>query len=230
MAVHRINLSAVIIPALVIFMSGQAGNTNNSISDTDPVIQYYLDQTGKIFGEHYLFGQNIKYSVEMRAIYEQTDYRGEMQKLDTAVYRMYCDGSRRDSTVIIDSAGAKENSLPETFDFPRPWNKDYQYYFYPNDTGAGLLAIGFVEKKADSTAPITGFININRDDFYLIDIFYHDPSPQGLFRRSERLHFRRLTDYIILDFYSIQIIERNLLGWRYFSCEFEFIEYQLNSD
>jgi len=207
-----------------------AGESGKVVSELDPTMKYYLDNTDKVFRDKYIFKTNARFSFEVRSIYQKTDYRGETQEIDTAIYKIFFTGDVRDSLTVLDSAGLTENIFPDMIELIEPWKGGYNFYFFPRDTGSGRLAIGFSETGETGPGQATGFFNINRDNFYLEDMIYHNPTPDNSYRLSLRYGFGRMGDYLIPGKYIIQIIKKDFFGWRYFSHSLEFMKIQIDSN
>lgn len=194
--------------------------------ELDATMQFYLDNTSYVFQQNYLFDRDTSFSFNLRSIYQETDYRGEIKKTDTALFAYYITNGKMDSMIVIDSAGIEKNGQPEDFTPFLPWKDKFDYYFYPNDTGSGRMAIGFESPLEDSTRLQSGLMNINRDNFTLMSVFLHDRSIDGKSRQSYDYHFDRVDGIIrptSFEFYSVKIA---LLGRQYSRQILEFVDYR----
>lgn len=149
-------------------------------SSDSTVIAYYHENIAAFLAEYYLANTDLSYSYTVTSIYIKTDYRGEIKRADTAIYTIRHNPVTGDTSVVVDSAGLDENVPPTSLQpyFPEPeW---YHFYFYPNDTGAGSLALGFDPDSSDSGAHPAGHITFDRNTY----------APQTL-----SLHYRNYIDY-----------------------------------
>jgi len=213
-------MSKVVFVVILSFLIAAEANTQD-----EPIIDFYLSQLDSTFQSEYIFVSDANFSVEVQSIMIKTDYRGEIDKVDTAIYKVYYSGEI-DSVSIIDSAlTLDENILPEKFFFNPPWYEENIFFFYPNDTGGAILAIGFRPDSAFSDTVVTGFLNMDRYDYKLKSIFMHDPDPEEYDNISHVFYFGPRDDYQIILSYEIQGLKQALLGKLFFKQKFEFTKY-----
>ncbi|MEW5923958.1 MAG: hypothetical protein AB1746_08230 [Candidatus Zixiibacteriota bacterium] len=195
--------------------------------ELDATMQFYLDNTSYVFQQNYLFGKDTSFTFNLRSIYQETDYRGDIKKIDTAVFMYVINNGKIDSMVVVDSVSIDKNKPAEEFMPFLPWKEKFDYYFYPNDTGSGRMAIGFESPLEDSTRVESGLMNIDRDSFSLLSIFMHSRGMDGKSRMSYDYHFERIDGIIrpvSFEFYSVKIA---LLGRQYTRQILEFIDYRM---
>lgn len=200
---------------------------STAYAQEDPVMKFYLNKLDSSFQDEYIFVSDAVFDVSVRSIFQETDYRGKAKGTDTAVYRIYYTNEQIDSFTVIDSAGEKDNKLPDRFFFVPPWYQDYDFYFFPNDTGAGALAIGF---QPDSTQPdtlTTGMLMVDRDTYKLKSIMLYDPTPENVSRLSEIYEFGPRGKYQILLNYEKHMVNTAFLGKKYTNQKFEFFDYNI---
>jgi len=164
-----------------------ASSLNAQNSETDPVIHFYLDKSDSLLKEQYIFNSDVAFSVILISILQKTDYHGELEDIDTASFKVYYNNGLIDSFFILDSASMSENNLPESLDFILPRLLDDSYfYFFPNDTGAGKLAIGFELVDTISNVIYSGLINLDRDSFRPLLLMHFDQNPEDFNRFNAR--------------------------------------------
>jgi len=195
--------------------------------ERDATMQFYLDNTAFVFDQNYLFNSDRLFSLKIRSIFEQTDYRGELKKTDTALYTGYFTGDRLDSITIIDSASSGENTPPNSYAPFLPWDETLDFYFYPNDTGAGRLAIGYESPASETTIVLSGFININRDDYVTQGIFRHSRDEEGMKRLSDVYLFERVDKIIRPTRFEKYRVKMAFLGHQYTRHIYEFFDYNI---
>ena len=193
----------------------------------DATMQFYLDNTAYVFNQNFIFNKEADFSFKVRSILEKTDYRGKLEKIDTAVYHIYVTSGVVDSMNVIDSASQSENIPPDSFAPFLPWEeKSFSYYFYPNDTGAGRLAIGYETPGGDTTDNRSGFMNVDRDNFTLISVFLHSRNEEGFRRLSRVYSFERSEGVIRPLKYEQYRVRIAFMGHSYTRLYAEFFDYQ----
>jgi hypothetical protein len=129
--------------------------------------------------------------------------------------------------VSLDSIDNEKIAIPGDFDLVLPWQKEDSLYFFPNDTGAGMLAIGFESIDTISENDYTGFVNINRDNFVIKSLITHDQNPQNYDRLSYVYDFGTSGGYIVLDKMEMQGIIGRFFGNKYLRHIFYLNDYRL---
>jgi hypothetical protein len=191
------------------------------------VMHYYLTKLDSVFSASYIFNTGIPFSFHIRSIMELTNHRGELQGVDTADCEIFFGVNGKDSVLIIDSARMEENKLPDSFQFLQPWRENNSFYFYPNDTGSGRMAIGFEPRPHKDECLPTGFFNMERDGFNVLSLFLYYPEPEDFERLSATFTYDRPGQFLFLRRIVIQGIKAALLGRRYSRQSLEFYNYQL---
>jgi len=201
-------------------------NTHSQESpEIDPVIEYYLEGIDSSFAHRYLFNTDYKFEFSVKSILTRTNYRGVVQSIDTAAYRLYFNGGTIDSFNVLDSADDEQNTFPDSFSFFKPWKQSGEFYFFPNDTGAGNLAIGFEPEEYKSEMNPTGMIIFDRDTFLMQNVLLHFINPSEFDRLSQSFTFEYVFPYLILREYKKQGVESGFFAKRYSSQIFEFYDY-----
>jgi hypothetical protein len=193
----------------------------------DPVMDYYLDGLDSVFQNEYIFIADTSFTVDVQAVFEKTNYRGKISEIDSAVYRLYYAGGQIDSVDIIDSLRNERSVFPEEFIFFPPWYQEYDFYFYPNDTGVGELAIGFRPDSAHPDTMPSGIISLDRGNFRLQSLLIHDPNATEYDRLSEIYEFETRDGYQRLRKYVKHGVKIGFVGSRYSRQFFEFFNYRL---
>jgi hypothetical protein len=219
-------LRAAINPAgLLLLICFLCGRTLFADDRPDVVMRYYLEGVDSMLSSNYIFVSDESFSCRVTSILTITDYRGVTDKADTAVFKIYYSDGDRDSSIVIDSAGHKDNVLPEGFMPPNLWSDNLHYYFFPNDTGAGRLAVGFDKLDGAKVDNPVGFINLNRNNFQPESIFLHYPHGGESRRRSENYFFEIQNGIIRLKTYEKISVEIRFLGRHYTHRKLEIDNY-----
>ena len=191
----------------------------------DATLRFYVENVAYVFSQNYVFSDEAEFTFKARTILRTTDYRGVLKKIDSSLYAVSFKGGKLFSIDSLDTVAAGEIPLPDSFLFLQPWMIDYSYYFYPNDTGAGRLAIGFESEGAGRDTLPSGFFNINRDDFYLQALFLHSRGLGGYERLSNTYYFKRHDKAILPERFEKFGVKTAFLGRRYTRYIVEFYDY-----
>jgi len=218
----KTNLLLAILFLFPIVALGQA--------DDDPVIEFYLSQLDSAFQEEYIFVSDKDFSVEIQSVMIKSDYRGEIDQIDTATYKLFYSGQIDSSTIIDSALKIEENRLPEKFFFNPPWYENNSFFFFPNDTGGTLMPIGFKPDSLAEDTVVTGFLNMDRYDSKLKSIFLFDPAPvlDEYDHLSRIFYFGTRDQFQVLLKYEIQGTKLSMLGRQYFKQILQFSNYQIN--
>ncbi len=200
---------------------------NSYGQEINPVIEYYLSGSDSVFNRQYIFNTDSRFAFTVTSVFYKTNYRGELKEADTAGYRLYYSGSKLNTMIIVDSATIKDNMPPTDFDVYLPGMENSQFYFFPNDTGAGKLAIGFESADNSGTTLYSGFMNIERETFQPVSLIFYNLDTPNFDRLSETFNFTRFNGYLILSRYEKQGVKSAFLGKSYIIQTMTFSDYEL---
>ena len=82
----------------------------------DPAMEFYLNKTDSALNSSTLFGNNLKYAVQIKSIYQKISYRGITADSDTANFLIEAVDGLFNVSQIVDSAGLEENIIPSSLD------------------------------------------------------------------------------------------------------------------
>jgi hypothetical protein len=190
------------------------------------VIRYYLENLDSVCAGQYIFNAGVPFTFTLNSIYQQTNYRGMVNKSDTAKLQFFFSGGRQDSVKIIDSAKFDKNIIPSSFAVPAVWRETYVYSFYPNDTGAGILAIGFDLPSGSTDHPV-GFLTLDRNRYFLQSLFLGYVHKEGYREYSQTFRFKEFGEYYILQRWEIDGSINTITGIKYFRQIYELYDYKL---
>jgi hypothetical protein len=214
---------------LLIILTATAAISLSPAGDDDYVIRFYLDNIDSVFSKFYLFDAVGSFSCKVNSVVEQTDYRGKLKSVDTAVYHVFITDGRIDSTATIDSVSRLPDDIQDDFRIFKPWRENYAFYFFPNDTGVGRLAIGFEPTADKSNILPTGLLNVNRDDYYIEELLLFYSDYKGNEQYSESIRFARTGPYLSLKDVTNRSVKVAFLGRKYTRQVLEFSDYRLLS-
>jgi hypothetical protein len=201
-----------IVAGVFILILNLSFHVESYADESDPVIRFYLDNLDYVFERNFIFNSDTGFLCNVESILETTDYRGKTDKIDTAVFRLYYNDRILDSSSVLDSAKSEEHILPINFFPPRLWIENMVFDFYPNDTGDGKLAINFESFSLDSSDAVVGFINLDRNNYFIKELFLHYPNPEHSERISEIYIFERSGNLILLRQFERQTAELRFFG------------------
>ncbi|MFH2037626.1 MAG: hypothetical protein ABIJ45_14595 [Candidatus Zixiibacteriota bacterium] len=214
-----------IFVSLALFILISSGSSKGE-NESDPVAAYYLNQADSVFNHDYIFKSEADFSFKVTSISQLTDYHGKLEETDTALYEILISNGLVKSVNIIDSSKSKNNAAPDSFKITLPWLADCHKYFFPNDTGVGLLAIGFELLDSSRGAVFSGMVSVDRDNFRpsLILVSYLDFN--GFDRLSKTWEFEYGEPYIVIARQETQSVRPGFLGKEYFRQILIFSDYK----
>jgi len=195
-------------------------------SESDPVAEYYLNQADSAMEQYYLFRTESQFSFVLTSVFKMTDYHGTLEDIDTAMYEIIMSNGKIDSVSIIDSSKSDNNKLPDNFDFLSPWIENCNKFFFPNDTGAGRLAVGFESLDSTLGKVFSGIANIDRDSSRPENIMVSYINTDDFNRLSKSWYFDYLGLYIVLTKQETQTVKSGFLGKEYFYRLLKFSDYK----
>lgn len=225
--INHKSVTAILLLLMVVALFTGSGLTPQAASD-DVVMEYYLENVASVFSRDYLFETEKSFACQVRSIYRRTDYRGELNSIDTALFGLYGHHGKIDSITIVDSAAVGNNRFPGKLGLVRVWEAENSYYFFPNDTGAGRLAIGYEPVDSEAENPPSGFFNIDRYNFDLLALFVYFPDPPDNERLSRTFSFDRVDSVIVPRKLEIHATKMRFLGREYINHILEFFDYHIN--
>ncbi len=162
----------------------------------DPVVQFYCAKARSVCDELRPDEQAFSYSLTATSYRRKLGGKADIIQVDSAVADFYFSSGALDSqkTAVSTSeilAGI-DLSYPDVFD------QDYQFSFYPNDTGGRYLAIGFDTDSAGDPRPV-GLVIIDRYEYSLHRLYLFFPHRDGYKRFSRTLHFVKHDGYVFPD-------------------------------
>jgi len=214
-------LKALVIIFLFISISVVAGSSD------DMVLKFYLGKVDSALNQYYLFESSIVFSAEITARLYNTNHRGIVIDSSVAISKLSHLANKGDSVTVVKPADNKNNIIPDSFGLFRPWKETYRFYFFPNDTGAGELAIGFDPSSEGGRNLPSGLFSINRDNYFTKSIIFYFPNKEGYKKYSESYQFGSQNGFITLRKIEINGARATLTGIEYFKQILEFDNYQL---
>jgi hypothetical protein len=163
----------------------------------DAILQFYCEQARLKVAAQHPYEQALTYS------FRATTYRHNMDdsaRGDSAVIDYFFSNGTLDSQRTVESTSWQPKGN-DVF-YPNVFDLDYQYTFYPNDTGGKDLAIGFDRDTVGDQQPV-GLAIIDRYDYHLRRLYLFYPNKPGFRRFTRLLHFQQQDGYL----FPVSIVE-----------------------
>ncbi len=193
----------------------------------DPAMKFYLDKADSVLNSSTLFNNNLQYSVSATSIYDKINYRGITDESDTTGFLIDFDNLQFVISQIIDTVGLEENTFPSDIQFEKPWELNCRFYFFPRDTGAGDLAIGFAPVDSLRGENPEGLIIINRDTYQIKSLYLHYLAFDEYEWMSREYQFSYENEIALLKSLTIQGCYFGFFQLRYFRQDILFKNYDL---
>jgi len=193
-------------------------------------MRYYVEKIDSVLDESALFNAELKLTFELNSVYNNINYRGVTDKIDTALFLVNFENAAVASSEILDSSKLKENTIPQKLNFVKPWETNCRFYFYPNDTGAGKLAIGFEPLHGDSIGVPSGLIEINRENYQIKSLYLYYNNLDNYLWLSKTYYFSDEYRNLIPRELIIQGCFYGFFQRRYFRQDLEFKNVKIVSD
>lgn len=203
---------------------------NKAAEINDSALRYYIEKVDSVLNQSALYDTELKLSFKLNSIYDNINYRGVTDKIDTASFLVKYSNAAVVSSETLDSSGLKENVIPPKLNFEKPWELDCRFYFYPNDTGAGNIAIGFEPLNDDGIGVPAGLIEINRESYQIHSLYFHYGNIDKYLWLSKTYYFSDEFGNLLPNELIIQGCFYGFFQRRYFRQDLRFESLNVNSD
>ncbi|RKX21720.1 MAG: hypothetical protein DRP35_03640 [Candidatus Zixiibacteriota bacterium] len=164
--------------------------------ESDPILEFYVKRGNSVFSSRNPLERAINFSFMAKTYYKKINNEGEAKKVDSAFSTHYYSFGQLDS-LIWDSL--KTSKFVEfEYESPNIFDMNYIYNFYPNDTGAIDLPIGFDVDSTNFEDPI-GVVIIDRNLYFIKWLYLHYPNEVSHKRYSRSFRFTNINNYIFPD-------------------------------
>jgi hypothetical protein len=182
--------------ALFVLVAGLPLRSAVDDQQADPIVQFYCTQARSVCAEHRPDEQALTYSLTAISYLKKLDSHGAIKHVDSAIADFYFSGGTLDSQKTAVSTSNKLADID--FSYPNVFDQNYQFSFYPNDTGGKYLAIGFDTDSAGDPRPV-GLAIIDRYEYSLHRLYLFYPHREDYKRFSKILHYTKHEGYIFPD-------------------------------
>jgi hypothetical protein len=189
----------------VLLLAGLAGAAGQGRPE---IIDYYWNHAAGSWtvNRTTLLGQS--YSCQVWAVLQELTRGGRVKSADTSVNRYFFSGERIDS--VVHQSGDEHLTIDVDLTLQDIFDSTYLRTFFPNDTGAGDLSIGFDTDSSGDVRP-TGILTVDRDTHALRRLHLAYPHKPGFRRFSRTFHFFEREGLIFPDtIIETAVIERLL--------------------
>jgi len=164
--------------------------------ETDPILSFYCRRAQETFGTRDPLERGLSFSYRARTYYMNIGNRGEVTRLDSGIVDYYYSFGELDSSEVV--VKPERSQKPVDLWFHNIFADNYEFSFFPNDTGGVDLAIGFDTYNAKDTLPV-GLVVIDRDRFFLKQLYLHYPNKTYYKRFSRSFRLVEHQGYIFAD-------------------------------
>jgi hypothetical protein len=172
------------------------------------IIDYYWVSSAEVWQTNQQAVSDRLVSCKISAVFEELSRGGLVKSADTSVARYFFTKGNIDSVVY--QSGKRELSVDIDLRTPDIFDSSYRRFFFPNDTGAGDLAIGFETELLADPRP-TGILTIDRDSYAAQRLHTSWPHKEGFRRFGRSFHFVQNNGLTLPDtIVELAVIERLL--------------------
>lgn len=145
--------------------------TMSNADDSDPILEFYRERANKVYKSRNPFNTGTNYSFTAKTYYYVIEDNGRTKRTDSSISDYYYSFGEQDSVITLVEPKNQHEKL--NFDYLNVFESDYQFYFFPNDTGGEEISIGYDSKDFNPEQPV-GFVVLNRELFYmkLLHLYY----------------------------------------------------------
>lgn len=148
------------------------------------------------------------YSCLVSAYARELSRGGRTKSADTTVNRYFFSLGKLDS--VVHQSGDRKLTVEVDITVPNIFDSTYVRVFFPNDTGAGELAIGFDTDSTGDRRP-TGIVTIDRDTYAMRRLHLSYLRRPGYSRFGRTYHFFECKGLVVPDtIIESAVIERLL--------------------
>lgn len=176
--------------------SALAADTPGQSEVSDPILSYYCERASQAFVGQNPLESGVSFSFTSTTYYMNVGEHGEITRVDSGITSFYYSFGNLDSTEVILKPRGTQKFVD--LSYPDVFSQNYDYYFYPNDTGGTQLAIGFETYTRTDTLPV-GVAVIDRDRFSLRWLLLHYPNRAYHKRFSRSFRFAEHEGYVYAD-------------------------------
>ncbi len=188
------------------------------------IIDYYWNHAAQYWQSNQKAISNRLESCDVTAIVKELSRGGVVKSADTSVSRYFYSPTAVDSVVHL--SGEKRLSVDVDLATPAIFDSVYHKFFFPNDTGAGDLAIGFDTDTLIDRRP-TGILTIDRESYCARRLHISWPHKPGFRRFGRSYHFVQMDQLTVVDTIIESAVIERLLADDDYRLEITITNYRL---
>ncbi|MDF1544263.1 MAG: hypothetical protein P1R58_04075 [bacterium] len=182
----------------------------------DDVLDFYCERAKAVADSRDPLEHGLSFAIKARSYYKRIGGEGQVTGMDSSMVELFYSFGQLDSMKLDSTYSDREIELD--LELPKPFARDYNYSFYPNDTGGADLAIGFDRDTGQSEEPV-GLAIIDRTQYYYKWLYLHYPKKENYRRYSRSYRFILQDGYIFPDSIWVVATRRRLLSSESFRIE-----------
>lgn len=164
--------------------------------ESDPILSFYCQRAADTFKTRDPLQAGLTFSFRATTYYMNIGKRGEVTGLDSGITDYYYSFGELDSSKVVLKPERSQKAVDLTFN--NIFASDYEFYFFPNDTGGADLAIGFDTPIEQDSLPV-GLAIIDRDRYFFKQLHLHYPNRKHYKRYSRSFRLLEYQGYIFAD-------------------------------
>ncbi len=164
-------------------------------AEEDPVLNFFRERVAGQTVSRDPAGAGLTYALEIRTYKTKLEREGKFLQ-DSAVYTNYYSFGSLDSQSV--TAATDDDLIEIDLTYPNVFAANYDFRFYPNDTGGPVLAIGFQSDTVRNLTPV-GLAIVDRTRYFLHRIYLHYPHNERYERYSREISLQELGGYLFPD-------------------------------
>ncbi len=164
--------------------------------EADPVLAYYCRRAAETYGSRNPLERGLTFSYRATTYYMNIGAHGAVARLDSGSVDYYYSFGELDSSNLV--VKPENSQKPVDLRFHNVFEGNYEFTFFPNDTGGSDMAIGFDIVDAADTLPV-GLAVIDRERFFYRKLYLHYPNKKYYKRFSRSFRFVEYQGYIFAD-------------------------------
>ncbi len=154
----------------------------------DDVLEFYRDRASVVAKTQNPFEAGTSFIYTAKTTLSRIERGGDVIALDSAMISYFVSFGEVDSTIVL----KESKNGPDRVDisYPNIFEDDYDFNFFPNDTGGEFISIGFDADTTKGNLP-SGLAVIDRNLYFLKRLYLHYPNKTRYKRRSKEVEFTK---------------------------------------
>lgn len=164
--------------------------------EIDEILNHYQKRASEVFNGRNPILSNIQFSFDATTYLKVYNNDNVAIIIDSTIAQYFYSLGNLDSIITKVVPEEKIDSLD--INYPNVFLGEYNYNFYPNDTGGEDIAIGYDSYEFDPTVPV-GIAIIDRENYFLTHLYMHFMNYKSIDRTSKSFRFKEIEGYVFPD-------------------------------